>query len=392
MYIERVITEKLKILAAKFPVIYLTGPRQSGKSTLLKHAFSKYDYVNLEETDTRRFAEEDPRGFLNAHGDFVVIDEAQRAPDLFSYIQARTDEKNLPGMYILSGSQNFLMLRRISQSLAGRVGILTLLPLSLEERRTRNMNPRSADEWLYAGGYPRLFSSEIDPADYYPNYINTYAERDVRQETGIHDLGRFRMFLKVCAARTGTPINFADIGKEISADARTIASWLSALEESYIVFRLRPWFGNFGKRQTKKPKLYFCDTGLLCSLLGIDAAGNLKENALRGHIFENAVISELTKRYYNAGKEPPFYFWRDSGDNDKEVDLVIERTGAPLLTEIKSAETAIEKYTKNMLSLSARSNNPDADKYVVYDGPSKLRIKGTAFVNWRDMSRLFPFP
>jgi predicted AAA+ superfamily ATPase len=387
-YIQRILTEKLLALAASFPVLYLTGPRQSGKSTLLKHAFPKYAYVNLEEADVRRFAAEDPRGFLRAHGDRVVIDEAQRAPDLFSYIQTKVDTADEAGMYILSGSQNFLLLRNISQSLAGRVGILTLLPLSLEERADRDEKSLSTDRWLCMGGYPRLFSARIDPADYYPSYIETYVERDIRYETGVHDLGRFSAFLRVCAARTGTPINFTDIGKEVSADARTIASWISILEESYVIFRLRPWHKNFGKRQTRTPKLYFYDTGLLCSLLGMRDASDLNGHKLRGYIFENAVIAELAKGCFNAGRKPPFYFWRDSDGKDKEIDLLIERPGAPDLIEIKSAETATSKYTKNIRAFAAASGNIDAAGYVVYDGPDKLFLDGISFVNWRALRRI----
>jgi predicted AAA+ superfamily ATPase len=388
MYIERAITEKLLSLAASFPIIFLTGPRQSGKSTLLKRAFPRYAYVNLEELDVRRFAEEDPRGFLHTYGDRVVIDEAQRVPELFSYIQTRVDEKDAAGMYILSGSQNFLLLRNISQSLAGRVGILTLLPMSLEERTERDKASLSTNRWLCAGAYPRLFSAKIEPADYYPSYIETYVERDIRHETGVHDLGRFSAFLKICAARTGTPINFTDIGKELSADARTIASWLSILEESYIVFRLPPWYENLGKRQTRKPKLYFHDTGLLCSLLGVSGEDALKDHPLRGYIFENAVISELTKRCCNAGKRPSFYFWRDLNGRDREIDLLIERPGAPDLIEIKSAETATVKHTRNFRAFAESAGNADAGRYVVYDGPDGLRADGASFVNWRALRRV----
>jgi predicted AAA+ superfamily ATPase len=399
MYIERKLTGKLQALAAKFPVIFLTGPRQSGKSTLVKRAFSDYDYVNLEEKDQRDFAVRDPRGFLDLYGDKAIIDEAQRAPDLFSYIQTKVDEDDRPGRYLLSGSQNFLILRSISQSLAGRVGILTLLPLSLAERFAGPDDMPATDEWLYRGAYPRLLAQGIDPVDYYPSYVDTYVERDVRNETGVHDIGRFKAFLKVCAARTGTPVNFTDIGKELSADARTVASWLNILEESYVIFRLRPWYKNIGKRQTRTPKLYFYDTGLLCSLLGIDEPGLLRGHSMRGYLFENAVITEIAKAFYNEGKRPPLYFWRDSGDRDREIDLLIEKAGALDLIEIKSAATAITKYTKNIHSFaretltgsmppdgqgpSSESRAPVPGKFVVYDGPDGLRIAETVFLNWR---------
>ncbi|MDR1572256.1 MAG: ATP-binding protein [Clostridiales Family XIII bacterium] len=383
MYIERAISRKLRALASKFPVVFLTGPRQSGKSTLLRRVFSGHEYVNLEEADTRRFAQEDPRGFLGAYGDHAVIDEAQRAPALFSYIQTRVDEKDKGGMYILSGSQNFLMMRNISQSLAGRVGILTLLPLSLAELPARRKKSLSADRWMHMGAYPRLFSSDIEPADYYPSYISAYVERDVRQETGVHDLARFRAFLRVCAARTGEPVNFTDIGKEISADARTVASWISVLEESYITFRLQPWYRNLGKRQTRTPKLYFHDTGLLCSLLGMDDEDSLHMHDMRGHIFENAVISELAKVWHNSGKVPPFYFWRAGGD--REIDLIIERSDALELVEIKSGETAIPKHVRNIRAFATDYVTARTEGRVVYDGPDGLRVGGVPFANWRSL-------
>jgi predicted AAA+ superfamily ATPase len=386
VYIERELTDKLTSLAGQFPVILLTGPRQSGKSTLARHAFPDYEYVNLEEKDIRDFAVQDPRGFLDLRGGKVIIDEAQRAPELFSYIQTRVDESDAPGMYILSGSQNFLMLRSISQSLAGRVGILTLLPLSLAERFDGNDSP-ATDDLLYTGAYPRIFSHGIEPSDYYPNYIDTYVERDVRSETGVHDISRFNAFLKVCATRTGTPVNFTDIGKEISADARTVASWLNILEESYVIFRLQPWYRNFGKRQTRTPKLYFHDTGLLCSLLGMDGSGAVSGHPMRGYIFENAVITEVAKSFYNEGKAPPLYFWRDSDDRDREIDLLIEKSGGLELVEIKSAATANAKYAKNLNSFAKGSGNSISGKFVVYDGPDGLKIAETVFSNWRNFRR-----
>jgi predicted AAA+ superfamily ATPase len=384
MYIERDITDKLKQLASQFPVIYLTGPRQSGKSTLLKYVFPEYNYVSLEDKDIRQFAIDDPRGFLAVQGEYAIIDEAQRAPDLFSYIQTSVDEKEKAGIYLLSGSQNFLMMKSISQSLAGRVGILTLLPFSLTERGDDSVFP-DANTWIYSGGYPKL-SSGIAPEDYFPSYIKTYLERDIRNETGVKDLSRFRTFLRVCASRVGTTVNFTDIGKEIAADARTIQSWLSILEESYILFRLRPWHGNYGKRQTKTPKLYFWDTGLLCALLGIEDASELTGNSHRGYIFENAVIAEFAKKRYNIGKEPRIYFWRDSDDQEKEIDLVIDKAGAPDLIEIKSSQTANPKFTKNIRMFAVGTGLEGAGRYVVYDGPDGVILADTTFINWRNIS------
>jgi predicted AAA+ superfamily ATPase len=390
MYIQRQITDKLHNLLQGFPVVYLTGPRQSGKSTLLKHAYPSYTYLNLEEVDTRNFALDDPRGFLAVNGDRVIIDEAQRAPELFSYIQARVDKGNAPGTYILSGSQNFLMLRSISQSLAGRVGILTLLPLSLQEMAQTDIVFADKSDWLWTGGYPRIKAFNIAPNDFYPNYLETYVERDIRTETGVHDLGRFKRFMAACAARVGTPINLSDIARDLSADARTISSWLSILEESYIAFRMNPWYGNLGKRQTKKPKLYFYDTGLLCSLLGITHPQVLVEHGMRGFVFENAVISELAKSYHNAGQRPPFFFWRDKDDHDKEVDLLIEHHDGLELIEVKSSQTANAKYTFGIRGFTANNAVKVKGSYVVYDGYDNLRLSQAEFVNWRNLHGFDP--
>ena len=382
-YIERAITGKLLGMASKFPVLFLTGPRQSGKSTLLKTLFQKkFEYISLEEKDTLDFALNDPRGFLNSFGDRVIIDEAQRAPDLFSYIQTKVDEREIPGMYILSGSQNFLMMRNISQSLAGRVGILSLLPLSLSELEKAGRLPKTADEWMFNGTYPRLFSSKIDSADFFPSYIATYVERDIRLETKIHDLDKFRRFLGITAANTGSPVNMSKLGAEVSIDARTVNSWLSILEESYIVFRLAPYYSNLGKRFVKTPKLYFYDTGLLCSLLGFTNKKELNKHKMRGHLFEAAVISEIAKKHFNAGRRPRLYYWRDSDNKEKEIDLLEESPQGLELTEIKSSQTANREYTKNLLNFVPPSPGTVKSKRVIYDGSEKPVFSGVRFVNW----------
>ena len=385
-FIERSISGKLLDIASKFPVVFLTGPRQSGKSTLLKNLFkTQYEYVSLEEKDMRDFALNDPRGFLNSYEGKLIIDEAQRVPDLFSYIQTKADEKEIPGMYILSGSQNFLMMRSISQSLAGRVGVLSLLPFSLPELTNAKNNPKTADEWMFYGSYPRLISSKIDPADFFPSYIATYVERDIRLETKIHDLDKFKRFLGVTAAGTGSPVNLSKLGMEISIDARTVNSWLSILEESYIVFRLSPYFNNLGKRFIKTPKLYFYDTGLLCSLLGFTDVRELNQHRMRGHIFENAVISEIAKKQYNTGRRPRLYYWRDSDNKDKEIDLLEESPHGLELTEIKSSQTANKEYIKNLESFILTPPETVKSKRVIYDGSEKPVFSGVSYVNWRSL-------
>lgn len=388
MFVERQILPKIKSLLDGFPVVSLTGPRQSGKSTLLKQAFPDYRYLNLEDASLRGYASDDPKGFLSAYGSRVIIDEAQRAPELFSHIQLRVDDVNMPGMYILSGSQNFLMLRSISQSLAGRVGVLSLLPLSLSEMLAANIEPSSLNEWLRTGAYPRLFSARIAPGDYYSSYIETYVERDVRTETGIHDLVRFRQFLAICAARVGTPVNLTDIGRDLAADSRTITSWLSILEESYIAFRLPPWFVNIGKRQSKKPKLYFHDTGILCELLGIRTPDDLVGHDMRGYVFENAVINECMKAFHNIGVRPQMYFWRNGANANEEIDLLLPRPDGMQLIEIKSSQTARPKHASNLKKFAACYDGAVSGRHVVYDGDDGLRLQEAEFVNWRDMKRI----
>jgi predicted AAA+ superfamily ATPase len=385
-FVERDITPKLKNLMSKFPVVFLTGPRQSGKSTLLRHLYKDYTYVNLEEKDTRDLALNDPRGFLDTLGEKAIIDEAQRTPDLFSYIQARVDVKDKTGMYILSGSQNFLMMRNISQSLAGRVGILSLLPFSLGELAKADRFPKTAKEWMFTGSYPRLVAARMGTEDFFSAYIATYVERDVRMEVKIHDIDKFRRFLGICAASTGSPVNLSKIGMEIGADARTVGSWLSVLEESYIIFRLTPYYRNLGKRYVKTPKLYFYDTGLLCALLGFASKDDLNLHQMRGHIFEAAVISEIMKQYFNAGKTPRLHYWRDSDNKEKEIDLLEENAKGIVLTEIKSSQTANKDYTKNLLNFGAPPSHAITARRVIYDGSDKPVFSGVRFVNWKTLS------
>ena len=252
-----------------YPVVLLTGPRQSGKTTLLREKFAEYQYVSLEDLDNRAFALDDPRGFLGTYPDKTIIDEAQYAPNLFSYLQTHIDLVNKEGMYILSGSQNFQLMQQISQSLAGRVAILELLPFSREELKTVNMLPQTVEDEMFMGSYPRLFDKGIPPTEYYPYYIKTYVERDVRQLKNVGDLGLFVKFIKLCAGRIGQLLNYSSLANDCGIAVSTAQSWLSLLETSYIVHLLRPDFNNFSKRLIKSPKLYFYDTGLACSLLEI---------------------------------------------------------------------------------------------------------------------------
>jgi len=386
-YVDREITKKLTEYASLFPAVYLTGPRQSGKSVLLKRVFSEFRYANLEEKDVREFALADPRGFLNGLGSRTVIDEAQYAPELFSYIQSFIDERDETGMFILSGSQNFLMMKSIFQSLAGRVGILSLLPFSNGELASAGLLREDTNEWLFSGHYPRKATHHIKPTDFYPNYIKTYVERDVRLETGVQNIDKFSSFLRICAASAGTPVNMSQIGNAIDMDARTVASWLNILEESYLVFRLKPYMKKNVARFSKTPKLYFYDTGLLCSLLGIMSAAELEKSARRGVVFENAVIVEYCKKIYNNGGFPGdnTYFWRDSSAREREIDLVLEYADRLGLYEIKASQTAKTKFAGNMLWFEQNAGGIKCDRTVIYDGPNKATINGTLFVNRREV-------
>ena len=318
--IDRILQTKLQELSKKYPIVTLTGPRQSGKSTLLRHAFPDYKYVSLEDPDIRLFATEDPRGFLATYPDKTIIDEAQRVPALFSYLQTHTDREGHEGMYLLAGSHNFLLMENISQSLAGRTAILKLLPFSHAEMANGNILSSSINEEIFTGGYPRLYDKHITPSEFYPYYIQTYVERDVRLMKNIGDLSKFIRFIKLCAGRIGQLLNLSSLANECGVAVSTISTWISILEASYICYLLKPDYNNYAKRLVKTPKLYFYDTGLACSLLDIQTAEQVSSHFLRGGLFENLVINEFVKKSYNQGQEPDLTFWRDSTGN--EVDLL----------------------------------------------------------------------
>lgn len=381
--IQREAEAEIRTLAKQFKAVAIVGPRQSGKTTLVRHIFGDKPYVNLENPDLRRYATDDPRGFLSDYPRGAVLDEVQRVPELFSYLQQILDESEDHGLFILTGSNNFLLQERISQSLSGRVGYLNLLPLALSEiKDTRS----TVNELMYKGGYPVLHSEVAEPAKWYPNYIRTYVERDVRLIKNISDLDTFERFLRLCAGRIGQLLNMSSLAVETGVDVKTIGAWLSVLETSFVLFRLQPYHQNYNKRIVKMPKLYFYDTGLAISLLGIENSAQLALNPFRGSLFENMIIVELLKKRYNAGKSHQLFFWRDNVGN--EVDLLINKGNSLLPVEIKSGQTVTDDYFKGLLfwnKITAIGGG-----YIIYGGELKQnRSNGIKVLSFRDLNELY---
>lgn len=379
--IERTLKNKLLELTKKYPIVTLTGPRQSGKSTLLRHSFPEYKYVSLEDPDVRLFATDDPRGFLSTYPDKTIIDEAQRVPALFSYIQTHTDKEGHEGMYLLAGSHNFLLMESISQSLAGRTAILKLLPFSHAEMMDGGILRGSVDEEIFRGGYPRIYDKQIEPSEYYPFYVQTYVERDVRLMKNIGDLSKFIRFVKLCAGRIGQLLNISSLANECGVAVSTATSWISVLEASYICYLLKPDYNNYAKRLVKTPKLYFYDTGLACALLDIRTAAQVPTHFLRGGLFENLVINEFLKTAYNGGEEPNLTFWRDSTGN--EVDLLQYINGEPHAYEIKSGATFSPDFFKGIAKWSKLSGVEAERLSVIYTGERDWSTQNGNVVAWK---------
>lgn len=388
--IQRTLEKHLLKNAEWYPVITLTGPRQSGKTTLTTTCFPDYEYVSLEETENRNLAKEDPRGFLSRFDGNIIIDEAQRAPDLPSYIQTKVDENNRPGQYILTGSQNFLLMEQISQSLAGRCGILHLLPFSRAELESQPSldNPNhlfsnaqtNLDCWttVRTGFYPRIHDRHIPPEIWLADYIRTYIERDVRQLVNIGDLETFERFLRLCAGRTGQMLNFSSLANDCGISVDTARRWISILKTSFIVFLLEPHHRNFNKRIIKSPKLYFHDTGLASYLLGIRTDEQLFSHPSRGALFENLIVSETVKHYTHNRREPPVWFWRDQTGH--ELDMLIEDAGQLYPVEIKSGATISPSMFNDLKWWNKLTANDSANATLVYGGnqnftQNKINIK-----------------
>lgn len=373
-------------MAKKMPVISITGPRQSGKTTLAKACFPKYAYVNLENPDALEEAKSDPRLFLSQHKKGLIIDEVQGMPELFSYIQTQSDESNKPGQFILTGSQNFLLSASISQSLAGRVFITHLLPLSFEElKKTEHWN-EDYQAFLLKGFYPRIYDRDIVPSMFYPSYIQTYTERDIRQIINVSNLHLFQKFMRLAAGRIGQLLNYNSLAVELGVDPKTIKSWFASLEASFVVFFLQPHHKNFSKRLVKTPKLYFYDTGLACSLLGIRTPQDVQQHWAKGSLFESMVLADLAKNYFNRAQMPPLYFWRDNTGN--ELDCLIDEGTSQKNVEIKSGTTVTSGYFKGLNYYNALSNMPAASSFLIYGGKNNSRWKEGTVLSWKNTHAL----
>jgi len=384
--IARILASKLLAAARQLPVVAVTGPRQSGKTTLVKNVFPGKAYVSLEDLDTREFAKSDPRGFLNNYPKGAILDEIQRAPELFSYLQTIVDEKQKPGMFILTGSQQFLVMENLSQTLAGRVRILNLLPFSLEELKAAGLCPDTPEKVIYRGMYPRLFDTKISPRDWYPDYLLTYLERDVRLIKNVGDLSTFQKFLKLCAARTGQMLNLSSLANECAITHNTAKAWMGVLEASFLIHLLRPHHKNFNKRLVKLPKLYFYDTGLACALLEIENEKQLKTYPLRGSLFETLIISELIKSRLNRGLPPHFYFWRDKTGH--EIDCVVEQRNSLTPIEIKSSQTITADSFKNLNYWTRISGQKKTKAFLVYAGDAVQKRETAEVFSWKEIGTL----
>ncbi|MBC8181967.1 ATP-binding protein [candidate division KSB1 bacterium] len=372
--------------AAQMPVVAITGPRQSGKTTFAKALFPKYDYVNLEFPDTRAQAIDDPRLFLTTYKNGVVIDEIQRVPELFSYIQGIVDETGKAGNFILTGSQNFLLLEQISQTLAGRAALFHLLSFSITEIASAFPIADNFAKYAFTGTYPRIYDKQLQPTDWYPWYISSYIERDVRQIISVKDLYKFQTFLKICAGRVGQLFNASLIANEIGVNYKTIQSWISILEAGFIIFLLQPFHKNYNKRLTKSPKIYFYDTGLICSLLGIRSADELNFHYLKGEIFESLIFSEMKKHIVNTNNHSGLYFWQDNAGH--EIDCIIETGSHVTALEIKSSTTMNSDFFKNLRYWQNLTGCSTDQLTLVYGGTENQQwSKGRVF-GWKNANQV----
>jgi predicted AAA+ superfamily ATPase len=369
----------------KYPVIAITGPRQSGKTTMLKTVFTEYEYVSLENPDIRNFAESDPNGFLDRYPGKIIFDEVQRVPSLFSYIQTRVDESGEMGQFILSGSQNFHLMENITQSLAGRVAIFKLFPFDFQELQSAELLPDDYLQILVKGFYPAIYDRDIPSRIFYSNYVQTYVQRDVSELIAIKDIRLFQNFLGLCAARAGQLLNLNALANECGISQPTAKSWMSALENSYILFQLFPYHENFSKRIVKTPKLYFYDTGLLCSLLKINTPEQILTHPVKGNIFENMMIAEYVKRIHHKNNFQDVWFWRDSAGH--EVDLIIQDGQQLNIVEMKAGLTIMSDMFNGLTWWENLSGRKDLVKTLVYGGSENQNRSLGKVLSWKEFGK-----
>lgn len=381
----RTIKKAMDIYLGKYPILVLTGPRQSGKTTFLKNEFTNYTYINLENFDNRTYALNDPNGFLSEHGDFVIFDEVQRAPELFSYLQTKVDNDKIMGQYILSGSQNFHLMRNISQSLAGRVALFKLLPFDNQEMEQADWLNDDYAINLQRGFYPAIYDRDIPSKVFYSNYVQTYVERDLTELIQVKNLKQFRNFITLCAARVGQLLNLNSLANECGISQPTAKAWISVLETSYILYQLQPFHSNINKRMTKNSKLYFYDTGLVCFLLKINDAASLKTSAYKGSLFENYVINEYIKQQYHQHLLLDFWFWRDAVGH--EVDFIWQNTEKLNLVEIKASETIIPDMFKGLSYMKKFMPDLIESKTIVHTGLFNQNRTAGEVLSWKKILR-----
>jgi predicted AAA+ superfamily ATPase len=388
MLIKRILSNQITDAAKEFPVVAITGPRQSGKTTIAQKGFPKHKYVSLEDYDIRELALADPRRFLhefpNEHG--IILDEIQHTPKLLSYMQTIVDKEKKNGYFIITGSQNFLVDQTITQTLAGRMAVLTLLPLSLSELTNASLLPEKIEVLVHKGSYPKIHAEKVSVERLYNNYIRLYIERDVRQIKNVSDLSLFQKFMRLCAGRIGQILNLTSLGNDCGVNQKTIRGWISLLEASYVIFLLHPYYKNFGKRLIKSPKLYFFDTGIACSLLQIRSAEELSNHYMRGGLIESFVISDILKQQYNTEQQPSLYFWRDKTGN--EIDCIIDTAKNPIPIEIKAGKTVASDFFDGLKYWQKTTGFTKTPQYLIYGGNQNQSWPNANVISWKSLGSL----
>lgn len=388
MILRRALADQVAQASTEFPVIAIVGPRQSGKTTLAQATFPDHKYVSLEDFDVRTLALSDPRKFLldypTSHG--IILDEIQHAPQLLSYMQTIVDREKKKGYFVVTGSQNFLIDEAITQTLAGRMAVLTLLPLSISELADGSLLPEKIETLIFKGSYPAAHAQKISVERLYKNYVRLYVERDVRQIKNVADLVTFQKFMRLCAGRIGQVVNLTSLGDDCGVNQSTVKAWLSLLEASYIIFQLYPYYENYGKRLIKAPKIYFVDTGIACSLLKIRSVAELEDHYLRGGLVESLIITDLLKQQYNRDHQPSLYFWRDHAGH--ELDCIIDETKCPIPVEIKAGKTIATDFFKELKFWQETVENPDCPRYLVYGGGEDQSWSQAEVLSWKSAGNL----